>query len=140
MPNSTQHRDKANHNRTFLSTIDVNAYPDWAATVAFYTAVHLVERLRTLLPNPMQQHSTDHQDRLTFVQKHHRGIHAPYRDLFNAALLSRYETIHSFDTQFSAHDVQNILIGRHLTRIENYVASRFAPPPATPPASPTAGS
>ena len=51
MPNSRQHRDKATHNRSFLSTIDVSRFPDWAVVAAFYAAVHLVERLRTRMPN-----------------------------------------------------------------------------------------
>lgn len=48
MPNSKQDRDKANHNRAFLATIDIHVFPDWCAIAAFYVAVHAVERLRTL--------------------------------------------------------------------------------------------
>jgi hypothetical protein len=130
MPNSQQHRDKANHNRAFLNTIDVQQYPDWAAVVAFYTAVHLVERLRTRMSLQYGQHSTDHQDRLGFVQGHHRPIHTPYFHLYNAGFIARYETVHSFNTKFSAADVQTVLIDQHLVAIEQHVASAFAPPPA----------
>jgi hypothetical protein len=59
MPNSPHHRDKANHNRAFLNSIAVSQYPDWVTVAAFYTAVHLVERLRTRLPNASDQHSID---------------------------------------------------------------------------------
>lgn len=69
MPNSSQHRERAEHNQAFLDTVSVERFPDWATVVAFYTAVHLVERLRTTLKSaePHQQHSKDHQDRLAFV-------------------------------------------------------------------------
>lgn len=133
MPNSQQHRDKAQHNRAFLNTIAVSTYPDWATVAAFYTAVHFVERLRTKMPNPAQQHSTDHHDRLQFVQVHHRAIHTEYHELFNAGLIARYQTIHSFRTQFSNADVQDILIDQYLVAIEQHVTACFAPPtPASP--------
>lgn len=128
MPNSKQHREKASRNRAFLATIDINLYPEWAVTVAFYTVVHLVERLRTLLPDAARQHSQDHQDRMQFVQGHHRTIHFRYYDLFNAALLARYNTINAFMRDFSVDDVRTILIGQHVVEIENYVATAFTPP------------
>ena len=135
MPNSKQHRDKAAHNRAFLATINAKDFPDWAAVVAFYTAVHLAERLRTLLPNAADQHSTGHQDRLEFVQKHHRTIHTEMHELFNASLIARYQTVNSFRTQFTPDDVQKILIDQYLVKFEQYVAARFAPPPSAPPTS-----
>lgn len=130
MPNSRQHQEKAEHNRSFLDSIDIEQYPDWAAVAAFYTAVHLVERLRTRLSSgPGGQHSTDHQDRLAFVQRHHRRIHQPYHELFNASTLARYETLHSFNTQITADDVRDTLVNQDLVAIETYVAGVFAPPP-----------
>src|SRR5437870_4722551 len=128
MPNSKQHQAKAQHNRTFLNSIALDQYADWAAVVAFYTAVHLVERLRTRLPNPTEQHSVDHGDRLRFVQRYHRSMHTEFHELYNAALVGRYETIGSFRTQFSEADVKSILIDTYLVEIEKYVASHFPPP------------
>ena len=46
MPNPKQHQEKAEHNRAFLGTISDEAYSDWRATIAFYVAVPLVEKLR----------------------------------------------------------------------------------------------
>ncbi|MEW6534992.1 MAG: hypothetical protein AB1454_05155 [Candidatus Auribacterota bacterium] len=44
MPNSKQHFDKAQNNLRFLdSFIDSHQYNDWTVTVAFYTAVHIIE-------------------------------------------------------------------------------------------------
>ena len=129
MPNSKQHREKADHNKAFLSSIATANYADWAVVVAFYTAVHLVERLRTKLPTTICQHSTDHQDRLQFVQKHHRAIHKPYHQIFNASLIARYQTLGSFNAQFSTLAVEKTLIGRYLTAIEEYVRFEFPTPP-----------
>jgi hypothetical protein len=141
MPNSRQHKDKAAHNRAFLATINVQDFPDWAVVVAFYTAVHLAERLRTLLPNASDQHSTTHQDRLEFVQKHHRAIHTEFHELFNASLIARYQTVASFGAQFSPGDVQKTLIDQYLVNIEQHVVHKFpAPPPPSPPPAAGAGS
>ena len=133
MPNSKQHQAKASHNRAFLASINLNDFPDWAAVAAFYGAVHLVERLRTLRPNASDQHSTDHQDRLQFVQSHHRAIHTQLHELFNASIIARYQTVQSFRSQFSLADVQNTLIDSYLVDIENYVAAQFptVPPPTS---------
>jgi hypothetical protein len=132
MPNSKQHQDKAQHNRTFLNSLDLHQYADWASVAAFYTAVHLVERLRTHLRDPADQHSIDHGDRLRFVQRSHRGIHTPFHELYNAALVARYQTINSFNTQFSDADVKSILVDTYLVEVEKYVASHFPPPPLPP--------
>jgi hypothetical protein len=125
MPNSKQHKEKAERNQAFLSSISVAAYPEWAAVVAFYTAVHLVERLRTLPLTPPPHHSTDRQHRLSFVQRNHRSIHNSFRTLFDASILARYQPVSSFGKQFSVQDVEDILIGQYLKEIEDYVNSQF---------------
>jgi hypothetical protein len=126
MPNSKQHREKAEHNRQFLTSIPIAQFADWSVVVAFYVAVHLAERLRTLLSDVKQQHSRDHADRGQFVQLHHRAIHRAYFHLYNAAIIARYQTVNSFATQFTSSDVRDILIGKHLKAIEEYVQSHFA--------------
>lgn len=128
MPNSQQHRDKAAHNREFLDLIATPRFPDWKVVVAFYVAVHLVERLRTRQPNAADQHSVDHHDRLRFVQVHHRQIHTAFHELFNAGLIARYQTMNSFNVQFPAAAVQEVLVDRYLVEIEQYVANWFRPP------------
>jgi hypothetical protein len=129
MPNSRQHREKADHNRSALNSLDVNACPDWAAVIAFYTAVHLVERLRTRQPKASDQHSGDHHDRLQFVRSVHPSISPEFGELFNISLIARYETMNSFRASFSAADVQNVFVDQYLVAIEQYVARIFAPPP-----------
>jgi hypothetical protein len=86
MPTAEEHRRKAEHNLRFLETVDTDEFGDWMAVAAFYVAVHLVERLRAFIG----QHSTDHQDRLSFVRQYHPQMHTAYRELYNIARLVRY--------------------------------------------------
>jgi hypothetical protein len=85
--------------------------------VAFYTAVHLIERLRALDGS----HSTDHQTRLIYVQSNHRPIHDDFKQLYNASLLARYDSNSDFFAKFANSDVKTVLIDQHLTAIEKYV-------------------
>jgi hypothetical protein len=59
MPKPKQHQEKADHNRAFLNTLTDDAYSDWKAIVAFYVAVHLVEKLRAYVGD----HSENYEDR-----------------------------------------------------------------------------
>lgn len=45
MPGPDQHRQQAEHNKAFIRDLDLDTTPylDWAVTVAFYAALHLVE-------------------------------------------------------------------------------------------------
>jgi hypothetical protein len=79
MPNSAEHQAKYTANRQFLNTGN-NGTPlstldgCWAAIVAFYSALHLVDRLAArinLHPTPPGAHGT----RLAFVTRHHRRGH-----------------------------------------------------------------
>jgi len=45
MATEADHLRQANHNQRFLASLDSATFPDWAATVMFYIAVHLVQRL-----------------------------------------------------------------------------------------------
>jgi hypothetical protein len=125
MPNSKQHSDKAAHNKRFLTTITTADFPDWAAVVAFYTAVHLVERLRTREQNQTDQHSTDHQNRNEFIQKRHRNIHAAFHALYNASLIARYQTLEKFRRTFTVKAVQDSLIATYLESVQKYVDTQF---------------
>ena len=52
MPSADQHRHKAERNRKFLDSISREEFPEWVVVGAFYTAVHLVERLRAMAREP----------------------------------------------------------------------------------------
>jgi hypothetical protein len=118
MPSQDQHRRKAESNRKFLESISLDDYPDWVVVAAFYTAVHLIERLRALAG---EGHSAGHQDRLAYVQERHPKIHTAYHVLQNASMLARYESNATFFAQFQKEDIKDILIDKYLAEIETCV-------------------
>lgn len=122
MPKASEHKTKAEHNRQFLNGIAVDTFPDWAAVAAFYTAVHLVERVRAASGDG---HSQDHDGRLSYVATVHGEIHTAYHILQNASMLARYQSRGDFFTQFQAEDVQQRLIDQFLVAIEAYVVARL---------------
>jgi len=59
------HHAKAAHNRAFLATIaDIDTWPQWAVTVAFYTAIHTVDQLLVTLGQDTGSHSVREQPRI----------------------------------------------------------------------------
>ena len=86
MPTAAEHQQRAEHHLAFLETIDTEEFCDWAGVVAFYVAVHLVERLRALVG----QHSGDHGDRLDYIRDNHPAILAYFDALFDISLIARY--------------------------------------------------
>jgi hypothetical protein len=105
-----------------------------AAVVAFYAAVHLIERLAAVEPSgPV--HNPNHAMRESWLSAHriHRRIFLHYMPLKRAGEIARYGTINQFEREFDSSTVQSILIDTHLAAIEAHVASATAPPP--PPAT-----
>jgi hypothetical protein len=105
----------------------------WATTVAFYAAVHLVERLAARDGKHHRRHSGDG-SRNTYLARHlvHRIIKADFMALYSASLIARYESPTVFAVAYPGDVVQTQLIDGCLTNIEAYVAAVFAPPPAPP--------
>ena len=137
MPSSQEHQAKYKLNRNFL---DANAglaanEPCWAAVVAFYAALHLIERLAAR----QNRHHDIHGQRARFIGSHpqHYVILYDYELLFAASLVARYGTINQFQRQWPADTVQTVLIDIHLVAIENYVDSVFNPPSPAPPSAGT---
>src|SRR5205823_6481651 len=86
-----------------LSTLDGCS----AATVAFYAALHLVDRLaarNNLHPVPPGAHGAC----LRFVSAHHRPIFANYNDLKVASEIARYRTLNQFNRAFPGNTVQSV--------------------------------
>jgi hypothetical protein len=129
MPNPKQHQEKADHNSNFLKTILDDAFCDWKATIAFYVAVHLVEKLRAY----DGKHSENHEERDRYVRANHHSIYNAYHQLFTVSLVARYKSLHAF--QISPDDVQSKLIASYLAEIEKFVArvtaSKLPPRPST---------
>jgi hypothetical protein len=136
MPNSKEHREKAQRNRDVLDAVKGTATPDWIAVIAFYTALHLVERLAA----KDMVHHDKHQDRLHYLARHqqHRTIHTAFSSLHDAAHIARYGTVNQFDKAYPGDVVEKQLVGKCLKDITFYVDAFFAPvSPALPPPPPS---
>jgi hypothetical protein len=98
MPSSAEHRAKYEANRHLLDTGN-NGTPlstldrCWAAIVAFYAALHLVDRLAARI----NYHPGNHGDRLSFVASQHRAIYTIYNSLKTASEIGRYGTLNQFN-------------------------------------------
>ena len=131
MPSSSEHRAKYLANRRHLDTGNggsplATADGCWAAVVAFYAALHLVDRLAAR----DNTHPGAHGNRLRFVSANHRSILADFNDLKVASECARYGTLNQFARAYPGNAVQDILIDKLLVSIETYVTSIFDPPPA----------
>lgn len=117
MGTAAEHQDKAESHLRFLGQI-TDDFPDWMATVAFYTAIEFVEKLLA----KHGHHSTDHFSRKTALKRYYpdRQLNAAYYELYNASLDARYLPQSKCP---SAKDVRDILIGKRLKHISQYVAS-----------------
>ncbi len=74
MATAEEHRRQAIHNETFLATIDVELYPDWAATVIFYAAVHRVQTLIETCGGNTGSHNARNQTLRTHTKRYGVGI------------------------------------------------------------------
>jgi hypothetical protein len=137
MPSSKEHKEKAERNHdTLQRLIASNGAPEWMAVVAFYTALHLVERLAAC----ENLHHTKHPDRLAYLTRHkqHRVIHPHFQMIYDASLVARYGTVNQFAKAYPGSIVVDVLVNRHLADIAAHVDAHFNPP-ATPASSlPTA--
>jgi hypothetical protein len=127
MPNSQEHRAKADRNRAFIDNLQGAVEDsDWIAVAAFYAAVHLVERLCAT----ENKHHIGHSSRLAWVYRHrqHRAIHTAFSILYDASRIARYGTINQFKQAFPGDTVERILVNTHLVKIESYVTAYFSPP------------
>jgi hypothetical protein len=124
MGTAAQHQQKAEHHLRFLGAI-ADDYSDWLATVAFYAAVELIERLLS----DRGRHSKNHEDRNNAVRRDYQNIHKAFKALYNASLDARYE---SLEHSLPAAEVRKELIEKRLAHIQSFVASHSQPLPAPP--------
>lgn len=95
--------------------------------MAFYVAVHAVERLRRAVGDG---ESGGHDDRLRYLEHRHLDIHPPFKRLYLASMTARYKPTGEFFHRHSAESVRDGLIGRDLVEVEEYVERKLQPPPA----------
>ena len=112
MPSRQQHLANAERNQRLSIALQSGPHIEWAVTVLFYAALHLVEA--TLAPSV---HSTNHKARNQTVQLDPRfhPIYRHYRELYYRGLDARYER-----ASFNVSQVQHLYaahyepIKRHL--------------------------
>jgi len=120
MPTAAEHLEKYEANRKLLDSCNGSPLsqvdPCWATTVAFYAALHLVERLaaRSGVEN------RNHTERMNYVRADHPQIQGAYRILMDASRTARYFSKKSFDAKFPRDTVQTHHIGHYLKQIEDH--------------------
>ena len=118
MGSSTDHRAKADHNQLMLEALEIDRFPDWAATVAFYKAVHLVEMLFAARDNC---HSQNHNERNARLRRNYRDIWHHFRAMLNFSVLARYEM-----RRIDPNKVRDKIINDRLSAIESLVDNKLA--------------
>ncbi len=105
MPNTAQHRGKAEHNEFFVSETG-NPFLDWAVCGTFYAALHYVEAYLAT----KNIHPSTHAGRISCIQRDSRlnAIYTDYRELLNESRDARYEAAITF-TQADVNRVQRSL-------------------------------
>ncbi len=90
MPTKDEHLRKATHNEKFFDDFNLasSAYPDWAITVLFYSALHYVEAFFAAQTPAI--HCATHPQREGLINQHLRSIYGDYSDLKNDSLAARY--------------------------------------------------
>lgn len=89
MASEADHISLANRNHEFLvGLLQEGKFPDWAATVAFYKAVHVVE---AVFAADLKRDSTSHTDREdTLKINKYKKIFKDYTHLLTASRIARY--------------------------------------------------
>jgi hypothetical protein len=143
MPTDAEHRDKYQDNVSVLNAHGglSGTSECWAAVVAFYAALHLVERLAAQTNTHHARHR-GRGSRLLYLSGHprHNQILADYMALQTASEIARYESLGAFRAAYLAGATQAQLINGCLNHIEQYVAQALAPPAAGPGPAPGSGS
>ena len=92
MPTKNAHLQLANVNQSALTYLakEVDDYPEWVTTVAFYKALHLVEAV--FAGDPKVGHSPDHATRMRVLKKTNsfKNLYNHFRPLMAASEIARY--------------------------------------------------
>jgi hypothetical protein len=147
MPSEGAHLVLAQRNQELIDHLlkDIDRFPDWVTTVAFYRALHLVEAVFANDPNV--KHGGDHGKRQEYLKRDRKyaSIYKSYRPLWAASTVARYledaETgaaYPSFSKYLTAEQVRTVILGHYLRKIESSVEQLLgkslqpAPKPAAP--------
>ena len=124
MASEADHISLANRNHDFLvEVLQQGRFPDWAATVAFYKAVHTVE---AVFAADLGKDSTSHTDREESLKvAKYKPIFKDYTHLLTASRIARYlesrgeGKCHQFADFMDAQAV-NRLVAKRLYGVEQH--------------------
>ncbi|MBC8449854.1 MAG: hypothetical protein H8D78_19140 [Chloroflexi bacterium] len=125
MPSERTHHRLVQHNRDFLGTfaLDTTPYRDWAVTVMFYAALHLVECYLAR----KDLHPSDHTVRDAYLQRTAglKPIWTQYRRLKDESQSARYE-----GATFTAAEAQRLrtLLAEIEAHITTLLSKQSSPP------------
>jgi hypothetical protein len=137
MPSQAAHLDLACRNQELINHLmkDVDRFPDWITTVAFYRALHLVEAV--FATDPAIKHGGDHGSRLRHLKsiKKYNAIYKAYHPLWTASIVARYledkETggqFSSFSKYLTVEQVKSTILNHYLRRVESSVEQLLGKP------------
>jgi|SRR4051812_17515046 hypothetical protein len=91
MPSQISHENQWDSNHRLLTQlIRQKTYLDWIATVAFYTALHSVERYFARRNEHPGDHRTRNQTLIRYKVQLGQQILNDYEDMYNTSKLARY--------------------------------------------------
>lgn len=97
MPSTDQHMKKYLDNKELLNASELNIettkHYDWVVTIAFYSAVHIIEGEIFQNSSILGEHTKNHKKRAEIVGAHERfkNIRAKYNQLQTRCWVARYE-------------------------------------------------
>lgn len=122
MPSRRLHRGAAaRHLRAYRSTI--KRFPDWAAVMLFYAALHILESAF----DTEGFHGTTHGDREYYIKKRHGSVWPAYHRLQTESMKARY--MHGGRFFMNARAVDGELRRRKLADVRAHVRTLLAPRP-----------
>ena len=124
MASEADHISLANRNHAFLlHLLEDGSYLDWAATVAFYKAVHVVE---AVIAHDLHTSSMSHNAREQILKTpRFKQIYKNYAHLYTASRIARYledrgtGKFSTFADYMNADDV-NLLVRKRLYGVEHH--------------------
>ena len=144
MSTDTEHLAIADRNQLVLTQLlrDLDRCSEWAAIVAFYKALHIVEAVFANQSPPVHNHS--HHTRLDRLKstRQFAPLYPFFRTLWAASIVARYLEDRSplgsrgqeiirpysrFDDYLSSDRIQPDLLDRYLQPLENMAASMLPP-------------
>jgi hypothetical protein len=90
VPDKRTHLRQAAHNEALIEFLDGTVYPDWIATITFYTGLHYVQAY--LLSKKPPENPQKHADRAAAIDSDPflDDIRDDYRELYDVSIAARY--------------------------------------------------